>query len=210
MSKGNTVQLKANVRDEFTRASRRELRESGGLPGVVYGAGEESIPVAVDFKDTAKLFHTGRSEVFQLDIPGSGKVPVLIKDIQKRRGNVSHVDFLRISMNKPVRVSIPVDYQGTAAGTKSGGILQTQVTEIEVEGLPGDLPTTLEADVSALEIGDKLTVADLKVPEGITLHASEEEILATVIVPRAVEAAETEGEADAEEANAEEPATEES
>ncbi|WP_456289595.1 50S ribosomal protein L25 [Paenibacillus sp. AK002] len=210
MSKGNTVQLKANVRDEFTRASRRELRESGGLPGVVYGAGEESIPVAVDFKDTAKLFHTGRSEVFQLDIPGSGKVPVLIKDIQKRRGNVSHVDFLRISMNKPVRVSIPVDYQGTAAGTKSGGILQTQVTEIEVEGLPGDLPTTLEADVSALEIGDKLTVADLKVPEGITLHASEEEILATVIVPRAVEAAETEGEADAEEANAEEAKTEES
>ncbi|EGG36214.1 50S ribosomal protein L25 [Paenibacillus sp. HGF5] len=210
MSKGNTVQLKANVRDEFTRASRRELRESGGLPGVVYGAGEESIPVAVDFKDTAKLFHTGRSEVFQLDIPGSGKVPVLIKDIQKRRGNVSHVDFLRISMNKPVRVSIPVDYQGTAAGTKSGGILQTQVTEIEVEGLPGDLPTTLEADVSTLEIGDKLTVADLKVPEGITLHASEEEILATVIVPRAVEAAETEGEADAEEANAEEAKTEES
>ncbi|MFB4326670.1 50S ribosomal protein L25 [Priestia sp. BR_2] len=210
MSKGNTVQLKANVRDEFTRASRRELRESGGLPGVVYGAGEESIPVAVDFKDTAKLFHTGRSEVFQLDIPGSGKVPVLIKDIQKRRGNVSHVDFLRISMNKPVRVSIPVDYQGTAAGTKSGGILQTQVTEIEVEGLPGDLPTTLEADVSALEIGDKLTVADLKVLEGITLHASEEEILATVIVPRAVEAAETESEADAEEANAEEATTEES
>ncbi|MCM3256235.1 50S ribosomal protein L25 [Paenibacillus lautus] len=210
MSKGNTVQLKANVRDEFTRASRRELRESGGLPGVVYGAGEESIPVAVDFKDTAKLFHTGRSEVFQLDIPGSGKVPVLIKDIQKRRGNVSHVDFLRISMNKPVRVSIPVDYQGTAAGTKSGGILQTQVTEIEVEGLPGDLPTTLEADVSALEIGDKLTVADLKVPEGITLHASEEEILATVIVPRAVEAAETESEADPEEANAEEATTEES
>lgn len=210
MSKGNTVQLKANVRDEFTRASRRELRESGGLPGVVYGAGEESIPVAVDFKDTAKLFHTGRSEVFQLDIPGSGKVPVLIKDIQKRRGNVSHVDFLRISMNKPVRVSIPVDYQGTAAGTKSGGILQTQVTEIEVEGLPGDLPTTLEADVSALEIGDKLTVADLKVPEGITLHASEEEILATVIVPRAVEAAETESETDAEEANAEEATTEES
>lgn len=210
MSKGNTVQLKANVRDEFTRASRRELRENGGLPGVVYGAGEESIPVAVDSKDTAKLFHTGRSEVFQLDIPGSGKVPVLIKDIQKRRGNVSHVDFLRISMNKPVRVSIPVDYQGTAAGTKTGGILQTQVTEIEVEGLPGDLPTTLEADVSALEIGDKLTVADLKVPEGITLHASEEEILATVIVPRAVEAAETEDEADAEEANAEETTTEES
>ncbi|GIO98136.1 50S ribosomal protein L25 [Paenibacillus lautus] len=208
MSKGNTVQLQADVRNEFTRASRRVLRENGGIPGVVYGGGEESIPVAVNFKDTAKLFHTGRSEVFQLDIPGSGKIPVLIKDIQKRRGTVSHVDFLRISMNKPVRVSIPVDYHGTAVGTKSGGILQTQVTEIEVEGLPGELPSTLEADVSALEIGDKLTVADIKVPEGITLHASDEEVLATVIVPRAVEAAETEDEADAKEANAGEAAEE--
>jgi large subunit ribosomal protein L25 len=202
MSKGNTVQLQADVRNEFTRASRRVLRENGGIPGIVYGGAEESIPVAVNFKDTAKLFHTGRSEVFQLDIPGSGKIPVLIKDIQKRRGTVSHVDFLRISMNKPVRVSIPVDYHGTAVGTKSGGILQTQVTEIEVEGLPGELPSTLEADVSALEIGDKLTVADIKVPEGITLHASDEEVLATVIVPRAVEAAETEDEADVKEANA--------
>ncbi|KOP64309.1 50S ribosomal protein L25 [Bacillus sp. FJAT-18019] len=208
MSKGNTVQLQANVRDEFTRGSRRELRENGGIPGVVYGGGEESIPVAVDFKDTAKLFHTGRSEVFQLDIPGSGKVPVLIKDIQKRRGHVSHIDFLRISMSKPVRVTIPIDYQGTAAGTKSGGILQTQVTEIEVEGLPGDLPSVLEADVSALEIGDKLTVADIKVPEGITLHASEEEILATVMVPRAVEAAEAEDGSEAGEDKTEETAEE--
>lgn len=208
MSKGNNVQLKADVRNEFTRASRRELRENGGIPGVVYGAGEESIPVAVDYKDTSKLFHTGRSEVFQLDIPGSGKIPVLIKDVQKRRGSVSHVDFLRISMNKPVRVSIGVEFQGTAAGTKSGGILQTQVNAIDVEGLPGDLPSTLEVDVSAMEIGDKLTVADIKVPAGITLHASEEEVLASVIVPRAVEAAETD-DAEAEEAKAEEP-TEES
>ena len=76
------------------------------------------------------------------------------------------------------------------------------MTEIEVEGLPGESPTTLEADVSALEIGDKLTVADIKVPEGITLHASDEEVLATVIVPRAVEVAETVDEAEAKEADA--------
>ncbi|GAB6929447.1 50S ribosomal protein L25/general stress protein Ctc [Paenibacillus sp. JCM 10914] len=195
MSKGNNVKLKADVRNEFTRASRRELRENGGLPGVVYGGGEESIAVAVDFKDTSKLFHTGRSEVFRLDIPGSGEIPVLIKDVQKRRGNVSHVDFLRISMNKPVRVTVAIDYQGTAAGTKTGGILQTQLTELEVEGLPGKLPSNLVADVSALEVGDRLTVADLNVPEGITLHASEEEILATVMVPRIVEESQTDDEA---------------
>jgi len=209
MAKGNNVQLTAQVRNEFTRGSRRALRERGGVPGVVYGGGDESIPVAVDLKETAKLFHTGRSEVFHLDIPGSGQIPVLIKDIQKRRGNVAHIDFLRISMNKPVRVSIPVEYHGTAPGTKTGGILQTQVTELEVEGLPGELPSALEADVSSLEIGDKLTVADIQVPKGITLHASDEEVLATVIVPRAVEAAETEEPAEAGEAAVEEK-TEES
>lgn len=191
-SRGNNVQLQAKVRDEFTRASRRKIRLNGGVPGVVYGSGTESIPVSVNLKEAAKLFYTGRSEVFKLNIEGSDSVPVLIKDIQQRGGKVIHLDFLHISMNKPVRVIIPVEYQGTAAGTKTGGILQTQVTELEVEGLPADLPTSIEADVSGLEIGDKITAGDLKLPKGVTLLASEEEVLASVIIPRAVEAAENE------------------
>ncbi|MEK3731325.1 MULTISPECIES: 50S ribosomal protein L25 [Paenibacillus] len=203
-SKGNNVQLKAELRTEFTRASRRRIREGGGVPAVVYGAQSESIPVAVNLKETSKLFVTGRSEVFHLDVAGKGSVPVLIKDVQKSRGDVAHIDFLRVSMNKPVRVSIPVEYKGTAAGTKTGGILQTQVTEVEVEGLPSDLPTTLEADVSALEVGDKLTVADLHIPEGVTVVASEEEVLVSVIVPRAVSAAEEVAEGEQEIAASEE------
>lgn len=202
-SNGNNVQLKAEVRNEFTRASRRNIRMNGGVPGVVYGSGIESIPVSVNLKDAAKLFIKGRSEVFKLDIEGSDSVPVLVKEVQQRAGKVVHVDFLRISMNKPVKVSIPVDYQGTAAGTKTGGILQTQVTELEVEGLPADLPTVITADISALEIGDKITVADLKLPEGVTTWASGEEVLASVIVPRAVEAA-TEADAGKEAEEAEE------
>ncbi|MGM1046689.1 MAG: 50S ribosomal protein L25 [Bacillota bacterium] len=188
-SKGNNVQLAAEIRNEFTRAARRSIRQNGGLPGVVYGSDSESIPVSVNLKETARLFQTGRSEVFDLNIPGSDPVPVLIKDVQKRGGKVIHVDFLHISMNKSVRVTIPLEYQGEAIGTKSGGILQIQETELEVEGMPGDLPVTIEADVSGLEIGDKLTVADLKLPSGITLSATSEEVLASVNIPRAVEAA---------------------
>lgn len=190
-SKGNNVHLNADIRNEFTRASRRRIRQNGGIPAVVYGSDTESIPVSVNLKETTKLLHTGRSEVFDLQIQGSDSVPVLIKDIQKRDGNVVHVDFLHISMNKSVRVKIALDYQGTAKGTKTGGILQIQETELEVEGLPGDLPTTIEIDVSELEVGDKLTVADIKLPTEITLHATGEEVLASVIIPRAVEAAET-------------------
>lgn len=189
-SKGNNVQLNAEIRNDFTRASRRRIRQDGGLPAVVYGSDSESIPVSVNLKETAKLFHTGRSEVFDLKIKGSDSVPVLIKDVQKRDGKVVHVDFLHISMNKTVRVTIALDYQGTAKGTKTGGILQIQETEVEVEGLPGNLPSTIELDVSELDVGDKLTVADIKLPKGITLCASSEEVLASVIIPRAV-AAET-------------------
>ncbi|WP_106768424.1 50S ribosomal protein L25 [Paenibacillus faecalis] len=199
-SKGNNVQLTAEIRNEFTRASRRSLRQNGGLPGVVYGSNMETIPVSVDMKEASRLFITGRSEVFDLAIPGSDPLPVLIKDVQKRRGNVIHVDFLRISMNKVVRVTIPVEYLGEAKGTKRGGVLQTQVTELEIEGLPGDLPTTIEVDVSGMDIGDKLTVADIDLAQGITLIADGEEVLASVLVPRAVEAAEA-GEEQAEEAS---------
>lgn len=187
-SKGNNVQLNAEIRDDFTRASRRKIRQNGGLPAVVYGSDTESIPVSVNLKETSKLFHTGRSEVFDLNIKGSDSVPVLIKDVQKRDGKVVHVDFLHISMNKTVRVSVALDYQGTAKGTKTGGILQIQETEIEVEGLPGNLPTSIELDVSDLDIGDKLTVADIELPSGIKLSASGEEVLASIIVPRAVAA----------------------
>ncbi|NMO96806.1 50S ribosomal protein L25 [Paenibacillus lemnae] len=197
-SKRNSFQLEAEVRNEFTRASRRTIRESGGVPGVVYGAGTESIPVSVDLKDASKLFHKGRSESFKLNIKGSDSLPVLIKDVQQRGGKFVHVDFLHISMNKPVRVTIPVSYQGEAVGTKSGGIVQTQVTELDVEGLPNDLPSVIEADISSLEIGDRLTVADLELPKGITLYAEDEEVLASVIVPRVVEAADTDAESDTE------------
>lgn len=98
-----------------------------------------------------------------------------------------HADFLKISKNKPLRVRVSIDYQGTPVGTKTGGILQIQETEVEVEGLPADLPSTLEVDVSALDVGDKLSASDLKLPKGVTLHVPEEELLASIIVPRSVE-----------------------
>ncbi|MFI2858450.1 50S ribosomal protein L25 [Paenibacillus sp. JSM ZJ436] len=201
-SKRSSVQLEAEVRNEFTRASRRTIRENGGVPAVVYGAGTESVPVTVDLKEAAKLFYKGRSESFKLNIQGSESLPVLIKDVQQRAGKVVHVDFLHISMNKPVRVTIPVSYQGEAVGTKNGGTLQTQVTELEVEGLPGDLPSSIEADISALDVGDKMTVGDLQIPEKITLHAEDEEVLASVIVPRLVEDTEPQEETGEEDAEA--------
>ncbi|OBA04804.1 50S ribosomal protein L25 [Paenibacillus polymyxa] len=186
-SNGGSIQLTAQPRTEKKGSAIRGLRLKGRIPAVVYGSEIEGIPVHVDAKEFNKVVRTGRSEVFNLAVEGGDTIPVIIKDYQQRDNQWLHADFLKISKNKPLRVRVSIDYQGTPVGTKTGGILQIQETEVEVEGLPSDLPSTIEVDVSALDIGDKLSASDLKLPNGVTLHVSEEELLASVIVPRAVE-----------------------
>ncbi|WP_025716295.1 50S ribosomal protein L25 [Paenibacillus sp. 1-18] len=186
-SNGGSIQLTAQPRTEKKGSAIRGLRSKGRIPAVVYGSELEGIPVHVDAKEFNRVVRTGRSEVFNLTIEGKETIPVIIKDYQQRDNHWLHADFLKISKNKPLRVRVSIDYQGTPAGTKKGGILQVQETEVEVEGLPADLPSTIEVDVSALEVGDKVSASDLKLPKGVTLHVPGEELLASIIVSRAAE-----------------------
>ncbi|WP_025720115.1 50S ribosomal protein L25 [Paenibacillus polymyxa] len=186
-SNGGSIQLTAQPRTEKKGSAIRELRLKGRIPAVVYGSELEGTPVHVDAKEFNKVVRTGRSEVFNLTVEGGETIPVIIKDYQQRDNQWLHADFLKIAKNKPLRVRVSIDYQGAPVGTKTGGILQVQETEVEVEGLPADLPSTIEVDVSALDVGDKLSASDLKLPKGVTLHVPEEELLASIIVPRAVE-----------------------
>lgn len=156
-----------------------------------------------------KVARTGRSEMFNLNLEGGKTVPVLIKDQQERNGRLLHVDFLQISKNKPISVSVSIDFQGTAAGSKAGGVFQTQETQLEVEGLPADLPTSIEVDVSGLEIGDRLTAADIKLDKGLTLVTPGDSIIASVMPPQAAEEEPTASADEAEPAASEEPAKEE-
>lgn len=182
-----TSHLEAVRRRDFARSSLRELRTNGRVPAVVYGAQTESIPVHVDAKDLLRVSRTGRSEFFDLKVDGGETIPVLIKDIQQRAGQVVHADFQKVLKNKPLRVKVPLHLEGTPEGTKVGGILQVQETELEVEGLPDDLPAAITVDVTPLGTGDKLLAGDVKLPKGITLIASPEELLASIILPRVVD-----------------------
>lgn len=165
----------------------KALRASGRIPAVVYGLNAESISVHIDYKDIMKLARTGRSEMFKLQIDGSKDLSVIIKDFQKKDGKWSHVDFLQISESQPLRVRIPIEYQGITSGSKSGGVVQHLVTELEVEGLPSELPSSIEIDISHLEMGDKLMASEVKLPKGLTLIASGEDLLlVAVTAPRAV------------------------
>ncbi|MWV45414.1 50S ribosomal protein L25 [Paenibacillus sp. HJL G12] len=198
--------LTAERRSDTKHSSLRSLREKGRIPAVVYGTQTENIPLSVDAKELAKIARTGRTEMFKLKVEGSSDLNVIIKDFQKKGGEWSHVDFLQISANKRLKVRVPIEFHGTALGTKSGGVLQHQETELEVEALPANLPASIEVDISHLNMGDKLVAADIKLPEGVTLVASPEELIASVTAPRAVLEAEGEetSEEDAPEASPEE------
>ncbi|MDU5144436.1 MAG: 50S ribosomal protein L25 [Paenibacillus dendritiformis] len=190
---GNTSQLTAERRTDFKRSSTRCLRESGRIPAVVYGPSMEGVPIHLDAKEVYKFARTSRSELFHLKVEGK-TIPAVIKEVQERWGNWIHLDIQQVSENKPLRVKIALDYQGAAAGTKVGGVLQTQEVELEVEGLPSNLPTSIPVDISHLNVGDKLTAGEVKLPEGIQLAGTGSELLASVILPRGAGAAETEPE----------------
>lgn len=198
MSPEHEFKLHAKKRTEFTRSSLRKLRESGQIPGVVYGGQNGSQSLYVDERDLIKVVRTGRTEFFQLNVENSDSLPVLIKDIQQQGGRVVHVDFQEVSRTKPIRVKMPIHLIGTAEGTKSGGILQVQETELEVEGMADQLPAAIEVDVTSLRTGDKLVAANVKLPEGVTLISSGDSLLASVVTTRATEVEEEEETAAAE------------
>lgn len=186
-SNGKTAQLTAEQRTENKGAALATLRKSGRVPGVVYGPSFDSISIHVDEKEINRLARTGRSESFDLQVKDGKKVPVLIKDMQKKNDELIHIDFIQISKNKSIQVTIPIEFQGTPKGTKKAGVLQTQETELIVEGLPDTLPASIEVDISGMDVGDKLSASDLKLPKGVTLVSSEDMLVASVTVLRAAD-----------------------
>ncbi|NGZ75753.1 50S ribosomal protein L25 [Saccharibacillus alkalitolerans] len=176
--------LTAEKRNGFKRSDIKSLRQSGRVPAVVYGKDAAGIPVHVDAKELQRHVQLGGADIFSLNVSEGSPMQVMIKDVQRLNGRIIHADFLKIDKNTPVRATIAVDYQGEAKGAKEGGIFQVQATELEVEALPDDLPSTLEIDISNLEVGEKLTAADIKLSDNVKLLSSEEEILASVVLPQ--------------------------
>lgn len=189
------IKLAAQVREKTGKGVARKLRQSGLVPAVIYGKGKDPQALVVDPQEV-KNYLAG-NVIFDLDIEGLGTMPAMIKDIQKDviSGDLKHVDFLHISMDEKVTVSVPVVLVGDAPGVQEGGVIQQLLWELEVECLPLEIPESFEVDVSNLGVGESLSVSNLQVPEGITILTSEEETIVTIVVPTtAAENEESEGE----------------
>jgi large subunit ribosomal protein L25 len=152
---------------KFNKNAARRVRAKGRIPAVVYGAAQPPQAIELDPKQITRILHSeaGHNTIFDLEIAGgNAKNKAMIVDWQYEpiKGNLIHIDLKRIAMDKAIRVSVPIMLTGTAAGVKvQGGILDQVLREVEVECLPGDIPSHIDVDVSELVFGQVLRVEDL-------------------------------------------------
>jgi len=175
--------LKVEKREATGKGVARKLRASGLVPGVVYGKNIESQSIIIDPQDL--LNRLSGNAIFDLDIAGVGKDTVMVKEVQKDpiTGAIKHIDFLHISMDEKITVSVSIVLLGDAPGIKEGGVLQQMLREIEVECLPLDIPEKIEVDISGLEIGDSVSVSEIEVGDNFEIITPLEEVIVTVILP---------------------------
>jgi large subunit ribosomal protein L25 len=157
--------LEAQTREPGTKNQARRVRRDGKIPAVVYGAGKESLSISVDPRVVTRILNseTGHNSIFDLSLNGE-KTKAMIVDWQYEpiKGRLLHIDLKRIALDKVLRVSVPIFLIGEAAGVKQeGGILEQMLREVEVECLPADIPSHIDADVTELTFGKVIRVSDL-------------------------------------------------
>ena len=157
--------LEAQPRTAGNKNAARRIRVEGKIPAVVYGAGQDSLSVAVDPRQVTRILNseTGHNTIFDLTLDGS-KTKAMIVDWQYEpiKGKLLHIDVKRIAMDKKLTVMVPIELVGEPAGVKQqGGILEQMLREVEIECLPGDIPSHIDVDVSDLVFGKVLRVTDL-------------------------------------------------
>jgi large subunit ribosomal protein L25 len=199
------VTLKVEERTEFGSRSSRRLRRSGFVPGIVYGGGKDARHFQVAERDIRNvLTHGGALIDVELD---GGSTPVVVKEQQRHpvKGNLVHLDLLEVKLDEAIEAEVPIELLGgeDAPGVKEGGVLEHVTHQITVSALPTEIPESIPADVSGMEIGDTLQLAMVPAPEGAEFALGEdvdpEEVtIATLSPPRVEEEPEPELEEEAE------------
>jgi large subunit ribosomal protein L25 len=208
--------LSAEVRSDRGSRPAGRLRREGRLPGVVYGLGHDAVAVTVSAKELGGILssRTGANTLITLQIDGSKEL-ALARQIQRDavKGTLLHVDFVRVLADQTIQAEVRLSLLGQPEGASQGGMLEQLMHSLTVEGLPGQLPTEIEHDVTPMELGDQLHVSDVQLPPGVVITNDPGELIAMISVPRglaegegevAVEA--VEGEEGAEAAEGEAPA----
>lgn len=180
--------LKAGKRDSKSCSELNQLRNSGRIPGVLYGMNKENELIHVDQSEIVQVLrHHGRNSILELNLDENGpSEKVIIAEVQKDnlKDRILHLDFKRINMNKQMFATVPVTLIGQADGVKQGGVLQFQTRELEIRCLPSQLPESIPLYISELQVGELLTVQDLDIPPGVEVQHELNEVIVSVTPPR--------------------------
>ncbi|HJR53654.1 MAG TPA: 50S ribosomal protein L25/general stress protein Ctc [Gemmatimonadota bacterium] len=197
-----TATITAHSRESRGKGAARQTRREGRIPGVLYGHGEDSVPLSVDANELHRLVHTISIEntIVDLDLGSGEPYKVLIRELQRHpfRDEFVHIDFFHVAMDEQIQVEVPIVLLGTPTGVKNkGGVLDHQLRELEVFCLPGNIPEKIELEVSHLDIGDSIHVSDIELPDVEILTELDRSVVA-VLAPTVIEVEEAAEEAPAE------------
>jgi large subunit ribosomal protein L25 len=180
------VRLQAQVRELSGKGVARKARARGKVPAILYGRGMDNMSIELDRRELVTALHTeaGMNVLLDLEIDGTTTL-ALTKELQRDPvlGTLLHADFIKIDRKQAVEVEVPVHLVGESVGAKEGGVLEHPLFSVHVRCLPTEVPEAVEADVSALAIGDSLRVSDLPSDGSFAILTDPETVVASVAAP---------------------------
>jgi large subunit ribosomal protein L25 len=208
VSSGDRLKLEVREREDLGSRRTRRLRSQGLIPGVLYGKGHARAIVVPERELRAAMTGpSGLHAILDVVLEGQKTVhPSILAEYQQDpiRGTISHIDLREVRLDQPIHATVVVQLVGESVGVKSGGMLSLVTREVHLEALPADVPEHIEVDVTPLEVGDVLRLADIPTIANVTLlDDPQETVIATVSVPRGFAELEEAEAAEAEEAEAE-------
>lgn len=190
MAAGERTLLTLDPREERGSRANRRLRREELVPGVIYGAGSDSVSFKVDSRRLRVVLAEGHA-LFDVEIDGSGRLPVIVKDQHRHpvRGQVLHLDLLRVRLDEKIQSMVALEIEGVevAPGVKEGGVLEHVTRELNVSALPTDIPDRIVADVSGLGIAETMVLSAIAAPAGVEFLDDPETVVATVTAPTEIE-----------------------
>jgi len=179
--------LQAKERKEFRHSALKKIRSSGNIPAIIYGAKVENKPVFISSADLTKTIRqVGRNGVISLDVDGS-KQDVILTDYQEDsfKKVILHVDFLAVDKSSKINVDVRLVLAGDAAGVKDGGVLQQPLHQLSITSTPDNIPQQIEVDVTNLQVGETLTIADiLNQGSSFAINHENDEVIASILPPQ--------------------------
>ena len=174
-----TLLLKAEIREHTGSKTVRKVRKQGRIPAIVYGHKKEPAAISLDAHNFTEGLHHG-NRLIDVHI-GKKKEQTIIKELQYDHlgKNIIHVDLMRVNVAEMVKVTVPIELKGTAAGTHESGIIEEQTDRLEIECRVSDIPETIVVSVKDVHVGDNLHARDIELPDGISLVSSPETLLVT-------------------------------